>query len=169
MARNWYALRTKPNKETLVWQQAQIRGFNIFYPRIRVNPINPRSRKVLPYFPGYLFIEVDLAHSGLSTFQYMPYTLGLVCFGGEPAQIPESFIYEMRRRLPGIDHSDGMFVDHLNHGDRIFIQDGPFSGYEAIFDMRLSGHDRVRILLNMLSDRQVSVELCESMISKVRG
>jgi transcription antitermination factor NusG len=169
MTRRWYALRTKPNKEALVWQQAQVRGFKVFYPRLRVHPVNPRARKVVPYFPGYLFVEADLQQAGLSTFQYMPYTLGLVCFGGEPAYIPESFIHEMKRRMLDIKDSDGLFVDHLNRGDRVLIQDGPFSGYEAIFDTRLSGNDRVRVLLNMLSDRHILVEMGAGMISKVRG
>jgi transcription antitermination factor NusG len=169
MANHWYVLRTKPNKETLVWEQAQARGFEVFYPRIRVHPVNPRARTIKPFFPGYLFIETDLPSVGLSTFQYMPYTLGLVSFGGEPAHIPESFIHEMRRRLQDIEREGGLKLEDLNRGDRVWIQDGPFSGYEAIFDARLSGNERVRVLLKMLSDRHVPVELDEGLISKVKG
>jgi transcription antitermination factor NusG len=169
MANHWYVLRTKPNKETLVWEQAQARGFEVFYPRIRVHPVNPRARTIKPFFPGYLFIETDLPSVGLSTFQYMPYTLGLVSFGGEPAHIPESFIHEMRRRLQDIEREGGLKLEDLNRGDRVWIQEGPFSGYEAIFDARLSGNERVRVLLKMLSDRHVPVELDEGLISKVKG
>jgi transcription antitermination factor NusG len=168
MMTRWYALRTKPNKETLVWQQAKLRGFKVFYPRLRVKPVNPRARKVVPYFPGYLFVEADLQQAGLSTFQFMPYTLGLVCFGGEPATIPESFIHEMKQRMLVIEDSGGFFIDHLKRGDRVLIQDGPFDGYEAIFDTRLSGNDRVQVLLNMLSNRHILVEMDAGMVSKLR-
>ncbi len=36
---------------------------------------------------------------------------------------------------------------------------GPFEGYEAIFDARLPGTERVRVLLQFLSDRYVTIEL----------
>ncbi|OGO19659.1 MAG: hypothetical protein A2Z14_10470 [Chloroflexi bacterium RBG_16_48_8] len=168
MADHWYVLRTKSNKETLVWQQALARGFKVVYPRFRVNPVNPRARKIVPFFPGYMFVEADLKRAGASTFQYMPYTLGLVCFGGEPAQVPESFIHEIRQRMEDIEHQGGLFFDNLQRGDRVWIGGGPFSGYEAIFDARLSGKERVRVLLNMLNDRHMVVELDTALISKIK-
>jgi transcription antitermination factor NusG len=41
----------------------------------------------------------------------------------------------------------------------VVIQDGPFAGYEAIFDTRLPGRERVRVLLKLLQKRQVPVDL----------
>ena len=51
----WYAMQTKVHKEALVCQQLEQRGIEIFYPKLRVKPVNPRSRKERPYFPGYIF------------------------------------------------------------------------------------------------------------------
>jgi transcriptional antiterminator RfaH len=48
------------------------------------------------------------------------------------------------------------------------ITSGPFAGYEAIFDLRLKGSDRVRVLLDLLR-RQVSVEIDAGSLRKVRG
>jgi hypothetical protein len=48
----------------------------------------------------------------------------------------------------------------------VVVQDGPFEGYEAIFDVRLPGSERVRILLKMLSDRHLPIELRAGQIRK---
>ena len=48
----------------------------------------------------------------------------------------------------------------LNHGDKLFIQSGPFSGYEAIFDININGSQRARVLIKMLSrGGEVTLEL----------
>ena len=159
MPLQWYALRSKPRKEDVVWQQVRDRGFETFLPRLRVTPVNPRARKVKPYFPGYLFVRADLADVGLSTFQWLPHTTGLVTFGGEPAPVPDNLIIAIQKRVAEIAAAGGELFDGLQHGDRILINYGPFSGYEAIFDTRLPGTERVRVLLQFLSDRHVPVEL----------
>ena len=64
MAHQWYALRSKTRKEDIVWKQVNSRGIEVFFPRIRVHPVNPRSRKIKPYFPGYMFVRLDLAEMG---------------------------------------------------------------------------------------------------------
>jgi transcriptional antiterminator RfaH len=38
-----------------------------------VRPVNPRARKTRPYFPGYLFVQADLAAVGLVEFRWMPH------------------------------------------------------------------------------------------------
>lgn len=167
MSKHWYALRSKPRKEDVVWQQVCIKEIEGFYPRLRVNPVNPRARKIKPYFPGYLFVHVDLDEIGLSTLKWMPHTLGLVSFGGVPAPVPDHLIHELRTRLKQINEAGGEVFDGLKKGDEIRINEGPFSGYQAVFDARLSGKERVRVLLKLLGDeRFVPVELRSSQISK---
>jgi transcription antitermination factor NusG len=155
----WYALRSKPRKEDVVWKQVHQRGYEVFYPRLRINPVNPRSRKFRPYFPGYLFVRTDLQQAGLSTFQWLPHTTGLVSFGGEPAIVPDNLIFAIKRRIDEILAAGGEVFDDLHKGDVVRINYGPFEGYEAIFDTRLPGTERVRVLLQFLSARYVSVEL----------
>jgi hypothetical protein len=47
------------------------------------------------------------------------------------------------------------------------ISDGPFAGYEAIFDARVPGSERVRVLLQLLnSQRQVPLELTAGQIKQ---
>jgi transcriptional antiterminator RfaH len=159
MALHWYALRSKPRKEDIAWKQVNERGFEVFYPRLRVNPVNPRSRKFHPYFPGYLFIRADIDAVGLSAFQWLPHTTGLVSFGGEPSPVPDNLIHAIRQRVDEIAKAGGEVFDALNKGDVVRINYGPFEGYEAIFDVRLPGTERVRVLLQFLSTRYVPIEL----------
>jgi transcriptional antiterminator RfaH len=166
---NWYALRSKPQKEDIVFRQAKSQGIEVYYPRIRVQPINPRSRKIKPYFPGYMFVQVDISEVGLSTFQWMPHAVGLICFGDEPAIVPDHLIYELKKRVSEIVAAGGELFDGLKSGDTIIISDGPFAGYEALFDTRLPGNERVRVLLQLLNDqRKVPLELKASQIMRKR-
>jgi transcription antitermination factor NusG len=155
----WYALRSKPRKEDVLWKQLLAQEIGVFYPRIRVHPVNPRARKLRPYFPGYMFVQVDLDDVGLSTFKWMPHAIGLVSFDGEPATVPDNLIHAIRKRVDEIAEVGGEFYDGLKPGDPVRISSGLFAGYEAIFDSRLPGSERVRVLVQMLSDRSVPVEL----------
>jgi len=160
MPANWYALRSKARKEEVVWRQVRTAGFDVFYPRLKVQPVNPRARKLKAYFPGYMFVRVNIEQVGISAFQWMPHAMGLVCFGDEPAIVPDNLIHAIRKRVDEISAAGGELFDGLNPGDMIVISDGPFAGYEAIFDTRLPGSERVRVLLQLLnSQRQIPVEL----------
>lgn len=167
MTAQWYALRCKPRKEDVVWKQAHDQGHEVFYPRLRINPVNPRSRKIKPYFPGYIFVHVDLGSLGFNAFSWMPHTVGLVSFGGEPASVPENLIYAIRQRVEEIAAAGGEVFDGLKKGDRVRINTGPFEGYEAIFDARLPGTERVRVLLQFLVERrEVTIEMDAAHIVK---
>ena len=167
MSTHWYALRSKPRKEEVLWRQLKSQGYNVFYPRLRVNPVNPRASKVKPYFPSYMFIQVDIGEVGISTFQWMPHALGLVSFDGEPASVPENLIHAIAKKVEAIAEAGGEFFAGLKPGDHVRIADGPFAGYEAIFDARLPGSERVRVLIQMLNDqRRLPIELHAGQVEK---
>ncbi len=163
----WYVLRSKPHKEKQVHSQLLAHGVETYYPILRVRPVNPRSAKIRPYFPGYLFVHVDLAAIGLGTLQYLPGAAGLVQFDNYPPPIPDSFIVQLKQRITTIEQSGGLALDGLKHGDVVRITDGPLAGYEAIFDVRLSGTERVRVLLDMLG-RLTRAEVRRDAIEKKR-
>lgn len=159
MTSYWYTIRSKPRKEEVLWRQLRSHGFEVFFPRLKVQPVNPRSRKWKPYFPGYMFLNVDIEEVGQSTFQWMPHSIGLVSFDGEPATVPDNLVHAIRKRVEEIAAAGGELFDGLKRGDKVRINDGPFAGYEAIFDTRLPGSERVRVLIQMLSDRRLVVEM----------
>ncbi len=168
MAEAWYVIRSKPNKEEFLAGQFTAYGIKVFYPRIRVKTVNPRSRKLRAYFPSYLFVHVDLETVNLSTLQWMPGAINLVSFDGQPASVPESLISAIEHQVEHINASQKNMLQGLKPGDVVTIQDGPFAGYEAIFDGQLSGRERVRVLLSFLQKRQIPVELRGNQIGPVK-
>ncbi len=169
MAELWYAMQSKPHREDALYSELVKRDIEAFFPRIRVNPVNPRARKIKAYFPGYLFVKVDLLKVGLSFFQFMPFARGIVAFDQEPATVPEGLITAIRRRVEEINQAGGMEFEELEKGSRVYIYEGPFAGYEAIFDARLPGSERVRVLIELLSRRYMPVELQVGQMKKVEA
>jgi transcriptional antiterminator RfaH len=95
--------------------------------------------------------------------------MGLVCFGDEPAIVPENLVIAIQKRVEEIAAAGGELFDGLSRGDRVVIQEGPFAGYEAIFDTRIPGSERVRVLLQLLNNqRQVPLELDAGQIKQKR-
>lgn len=166
MTAQWYAIRSKPRKEDVLARQLRSKGYEVFYPRLRVNPVNPRARKLVPYFPGYMFVHTDIEKTGFSTFNWMPHAIGLVMYGDEIAHVPDNLIHEIKKRVEDIAAAGGEQLVRLKPGDRVRIEHGPFAGYEAIFDTRLPGTERVRVLLEFINKRQLPVELDAGEIEK---
>ncbi|MCC7361485.1 MAG: hypothetical protein IT317_18505 [Anaerolineales bacterium] len=167
-ARRWYVIRAKPRRERFVRDQLQGQGLEVFYPAVRVHPVNPRAAKERAYFPGYLFVHLDLEAVGANRLRWLPAAVGLLEFGDEPAVVPEALVSQLRRRIADIQAAGGLVFADLKPGDAIEITSGPFAGYQAIFDLRLKGAARVRVLLDLLR-RQVAVELDAGSIRKRRG
>ena len=163
--RQWYAFHSKTQKEQLLCEQLRMRQIDTFYPCINVRPVNPRARKTKPYFPGYVFGRVDLEQDGCTKLDWIPGAIGIVNFGGEPAPVSDHLVDTLQRHLASIVDSERQLEDGFQRGDVVAIQGGPFSGYEAIFDARLPGRERVEVLLKILRDSYIRVELPIEQIS----
>ena len=163
----WYVAHSKPRSEELLWTQYRIRGLEAYYPCLKVRTVNPRAKQVQPYFPGYLFIHVDLGITGRSALEWLPGSSGLVCFDDEPATVSESLILAIRQRLDGLEQPAETTPARLRRGERVLIHEGVFSGYEGIFDIYLSGVERVRVLLSLLGDRQIAVDLSAASLQRI--
>jgi len=75
----------------------------------------------------------------------------------------------LRKRVEEISQAGGEFFDGLKSGDKVRISSGPFAGYEAIFDARVSGDERVRVLLEFLNNRRrLPIELSAGQIERVK-
>lgn len=165
MEKFWYVIQSHPNKEQMLFKQLELLEIEVFFPRIRVKPVNPRSRKIRPYFPGYLFIHTDPNSTETSTLKWIPHSKGIVSFGGEASIVPDTLINALKYKI-GDGDSVLEYKVEIKSGTPVSIEYGPFEGYEGIFDVRLAGSDRARILLKMLSDNYIPVELEISQIQE---
>ena len=162
----WYVLHSKPRKEEFLLDQLRLNKFAAYCPLLRVTPVNPRARKVRPYFPGYVFVQADLTRDKASSLQWMPGATGFVAFGGVPSRVPDGFIPLLRQRVDAINASGGETLHELQPGDAVRVVGGLFTGYEAVFDARLPGSERVRVLLKLLQRRVLAVELPAGQVRK---
>ena len=155
---HWYVIYSKPHKEWVLWRQLQAFGFEVFFPRFLTKTGDLSVLKIRPYFPDYLFVKVDLNDVPLSTFQWMPFAIGLVCFGGKPANVPDVLIEAIHRRLVKANAEIGDLLDGFAQ-ERGGEVECPLKGYDSIFDTHLSGDERVVVFLQMLQEINVSPEL----------
>lgn len=146
----WYVLCCKPHKEQLISRQLRQMGFETYFPCIVDSHQKTGRLEIRPYFPGYVFVRVDLSEVSLSTFQWMPHTEGLVCFEGRPAHVPDRLLQAMWRNLldgqtPVQPESEAERVNNLEAQRSETIE-----GYESLLDLNLSGAERVSGLLHIL-------------------
>lgn len=166
MSVSWYVIHSHPRKEDALYQQLLATGVEAFYPHLIVRPVNPRSKKIVPYFPGYLFIHVDLQVVPLITFQRTPHAVGLVTFGDEPPIVSDNLVYGIRQYLESMGYRRPDDPSRLKKGDSVIVLAGPFAQYSGIFDVHLTGSNRARILLKMLNSRDLPIEIDLSQIAK---
>ncbi len=163
----WYVLRSKPHKESVLHRYAKQHGHTVFYPTIPYKPVNYRASRIRAYFPGYMFIRANLEGLGVSTFSWMPFSTGLVHVGGEAAPVPDTTVRALAARVAEVWEAGGLHVEGLKPGERVLIRQGMFEGYEGIFDVKLPGSERVRVLLRMLNNRFVPVEVDVALVERL--
>lgn len=155
----WYVMHSKHRNEGLLWQQLCSRSLEVYYPCICTRSTKPRTRKVKPYFPGYLFVHTDLELVGASTLQWLPGAIGLIRYGSEPAYISNEILNALRARVNQINTTRKPLLQDMKTGEEIEVHSGPFAGYRGIFDSYISDRERVAVFLQFIRDQQVRVEL----------
>lgn len=164
---DWYLVRTKTGKERWVGDQLAARSDEVFLPLLKSKA--PRwgrmATSVGPLFPGYLFAKLDLQREYFE-IKYMSGVRGLVSAGADPIAVPQAIVSEIRRR--GIDDVIEIPDKPFGKGERVVVVNGPFRGFEAIFQSYLSGAERVAILLSAVESGGLRVVLSASALSKDR-
>src|SRR5262245_55596847 len=126
----WAAVRLQPHREAVALNFLKIRGFEIYFPRIRERRVI-RGRNVLvtpPLFPGFAFVAIELQRRAA---RWSPGVLSLVMNGERPARVPNADILDFRAR-----ERDGYVVlpkqlssrSGFHAGDRLRVRSGPFIG-----------------------------------------
>jgi transcription antitermination factor NusG len=168
MSRNdssWFLIQTKPSKERWVSDRLSETLPEVFLPLLRTRvPRWGRLRwSVAPLFPQYVFarfsLKADYAH-----VQYLPGVRGLVCAGRDPLIVQKAVIDELKvRAVNGV-----VCIEEkpFSNGEQVRVVEGPFRGFEAIFERYLSGAERVAILLSGLGAGGLRVLLPVSAVAR---
>jgi len=158
----WYVMHSNPQKEKWLYDQLDTLQIEAYYPSVRTKSGANKSK---PYFPGYLFVNVDLQLTGTSLLQWILGSLGLVSFGREPACVPDGLLQRIRPHVDEINNIEARFFEILKPGDEVVIHSGPFAGYNAIFCARLRDSERVQVFLKILQDHPIQVNLPVSQLT----
>ena len=161
----WYAIRTKVNREKDVEKRLKDFRLEVFLPWMRTRRrIGSRFHWILaPLFPGYVFCRLDMVVSGKAA-RYSPGVKDFLTFGSRIAEVGESIIEALRERCPGgVAEIDPVSA---KPGEVVRINEGPFSGLEAVFEQKLKGSERVAVLLDILG-RQTRIVLPSETIAKL--
>jgi transcriptional antiterminator RfaH len=161
-------MQAKPQKEEFVYEQLGIHQIEASYPSVRVKVVKPGARKARPYFPGYLFVHVDLQTVGVSILKWIPGAVGLVCFGGEPAWVSDGMVQVIQEQVAQVNSAGAEASHGLKAGDDIVIHSGPFTGYRGIFASYLSDRERAIVFLKFIREQQTRVDLPVSQFSVLK-
>jgi transcriptional antiterminator RfaH len=159
----WYLVRTKQHKEKLVLNILTERIANCFLPFLmtRIDHRNNAAAKIVPLFPCYVFAFFDL-ETQYHSIQRTPGVNGVVCAGGEPSEVDESIIEEIKNRGP-----NGVVElprTTLEPGQSVNIRSGPLRGISAVFERYLSGAERAALLVNFISGASVKLILPAALV-----
>ncbi|MCU1328620.1 MAG: transcriptional activator RfaH [Bryobacterales bacterium] len=143
VSEQWFAVRTRSNREATVTTALAGKGLDVWFPRYSApRPRSEASGKAA--FPGYVFCRLDVTRRMpvLTT----PGVVGFVSSGRNPLAIDQSEITSLRlvmeSLLPVRPHP------FLNAGDAVKISEGPLTGAEG-YVVR-SNVDRLVVCITLL-------------------
>lgn len=151
----WYAVHTLPHAERKAELQLENQRFRVFLPKRQKTIRHARklSMIVAPFFPGYLFVALDLERQRWRSVNGTVGVSSMVMGAERPVAAPHGVVESM---LATAD-PDGLLLlwSKLKIGSAVRLAAGPFAEQLGILD-RMDDSGRVRVLLDILG-RQVPV------------
>lgn len=146
----WYALHTKTYAEQKAARELHRHGIETYLPEISTK-VGKADAKRVAFFPGYLFMNVDLHRTNTSNWRWASGVRHIVSHGDVPVVIPAEIIGHIKRQLDAREAAAMQRAGHrFKKGDRVRIGDGPFADMLAVFEGDLSASERVTVLMEFL-------------------
>ena len=154
--RRWCAVYTKAQKEDFAELNLRQRGIDTFFPKLFLPKVKKRQKQIVPLFPNYLFVRLNLLSDEHGFVTWCPGVKRLLTFDGIPAIVEQSvMVFLMGQAAP-----DGTISARSNVkvGQRVSIDGGPFDGLVGIIEKPPDARGRVKVLLELLK-RPVKVDI----------
>lgn len=148
-ATNWYVVQTKPKQEFRALEQLQNQNYDCFLPTLSVRKISRGKLTAVtePLFSRYLFIRLSTTTGNWSPIRSTRGVSSLVAFGGRLATLPDSCVAALRN-APDLPPQN-----LFDPGTRVTITDGPFSGWEGLYQLP-DGEARAFVLIELMRQPQ---------------
>ena len=163
--KDWFVVRTKTGDEHRANDNLLHQEIETFLPLFKNYYLrNGRMvQTIKPLFPNYLFARIDLEVQ----YSKVKWTRGVSRVLGDrdgPVPISEKVVQTIRDRV-GKDSLIEL-EEQIKEGDMVQVSSGPLKDLIGIFQKKMSGKDRVKILLNLIGV-DVPVQLSKWQIHKV--
>src|SRR5690242_20254042 len=158
----WYAVHTLPHGEFRAEIQLHNQRVRVFLPRRRKTVRHARRliNTAAPFFPRYLFVELDLNQHRWRSINSTLGVASLVMQGEKPQPVPRGIIEAM---LDCVDsNGDLCLAPKLAPGSSVRISAGPFAERLGVLD-RLDDSGRVRVLLEIMG-QTIPVQLGRELV-----
>lgn len=148
--RRWYPVQTQPRREAYAVQHLNNQGYEVFFPRRLVTVRHARKvmEREASYFPGYVFVSLDLNVEPWTRVNNTYGVRSLVMVGARPAAAPTPLVEALRSLVDGQGRMAPLPAFRV--GEQVSIVNGPLVDLIGTID-RLDGSGRVRVLLEITS------------------
>ena len=159
----WYLVRAQTGREAFAVEQLERQAFVTFLPKQPKSVRHARrvTVKLGAYFPGYLFVQLDIARQRWRSINGTLGVVHLVGRGDRPAPVPKGVVEALQAAA---DPRGVLQGPPLQAGQQVRIIAGAFADKLAVIE-RLDEAGRVRVLLEIVSGR-VPVTIGREMIGE---
>lgn len=148
--KRWFVTCTRPHQEATAVEHLRRQDYNAWYPRQRRTRRHARRFDTIlaPFFPGYVFVEMNPA---TEPWRRINGTFGvrhLICGRDGPLPLPDGFVASLRARTD--DDVIREASPGFKPGDEVRVVSGPFVDCIGTL-LRSDEADRVRLLLRLIN------------------
>jgi transcriptional antiterminator NusG len=178
-SKKWYVLRVISGKEKktkdLIESEVSKYGLSgyvgeILVPTEKVIRIQNGKKvtKEKTLFPGYIYIEADLAGEVPHVIRHIPGVLGFLSGvkGGDPEPITQAEVNRLLGKMDEMAMQEGHLMNPFKVGDAVKITNGPFKDFEGIIEEVSEDNKKVKVEVKMFG-RKTPVELSYYQVEKI--
>jgi transcription elongation factor/antiterminator RfaH len=151
----WFVVYSKPQREEVAQFHLRQKGVEVFFPRLLLPKSSQKRKLVVPLFPNYIFVRIDLGTQYYSVL-WSPGVKNFVSFNDTPAPLDENVAECLLERA----NPDGIIAaqSDLTVGQEVRIRGGSFDGFVGLLQNVPDAKGRVQVLMKILN-RQIKVQL----------
>ncbi|HEV2502346.1 MAG TPA: transcription termination/antitermination protein NusG [Mesorhizobium sp.] len=121
--------------------------------------------KTVPFLPGYIFVKVVWCMPCWEALSGLKGVLGIVGGVERPPYVDDAKVLKMRADIENDPEAVKAMLRAINPGDRVSVDDGPFSSFPGVVDTVNENTGRAKVEV-LIFGRVVSVDLAIAHISK---
>lgn len=161
----WYAVQCLSHRELAASSHLQNQEYRVFFPRRRKIRRHARRTETVQvaFFPGYLFVSLDLTRDRWRSVNGTYGVASLVMRGEYPAPVPVGVVEALQQSCD--EMSVVQWQPDLKPGQAVRILAGPLGDVVGELE-RLDGAGRVRVLLEIMGARVPAVLPKEFVVSR---